>query len=753
MGSCSEEAEDRFFESREELASLYDSGSDRRDSFDSSSGPVNGVCDSFQYEVWVKIPESIRDRRNKFLKRMGLNLDCTPVDDSDDVSLNRVVGTDRITESSGAVLGSSDFEDGFQSSRSSISCWSNGATDFSEDGISAENFVCKIKNLDDGTEFIVDELGQDGMLSRLREVGSNRLVTVEEFEKTLWLSPLVQQFMRREVVETINLVDKAKSVKRGWLRRLVSMSRLVSRQGDGGDSQPDYAKSSLASRVQRVKVRPYRKRSKELSALYMGQEICAHEGSIWTMKFSLDGQCLASAGEDGVVRVWQVIESERPNEDGILDIGPSFVYFTINHSSELVPLFVDKEKLGKFKTLRKTSDTACVILPPKDFRLSEKPLHEFHGHSGEVLDLSWSKDKYLLSSSVDKTVRLWQVGFDGCLKVFFHNNYVTCVQFNPVNNNYFISGSIDGKVRIWEIPGCQVVDWTDIREIVTAVCYHPDGQGGIVGSMTGNCRFYDASDNLLQLDDQIRLQGKKKSPWKRITGFQFSPSDPSKVMVTSADSQVRILHGLDVVCKFRGLRNVGSQVSASFTADGKLIISASEDSNVYVWNNDRQDGPASSQSKSIWSCEHFFSGNASVAVPWCGLRSGDAVGSTVSDTLPSPKKFGAPPATKTANGWLHCQSDKNPCNVLPMPSPDHFSLSHGFFSEALPKGSATWPEEKLPVSRSLSMPSTVCKSQYKFLKTSCQSKLNSHAWGLVIVTAGWDGRIRSFLNYGLPVRL
>lgn len=53
---------------------------------------------------------------------------------------------------------------------------------------------------------------------------------------------------------------------------------------------------------------------------------------------------------------------------------------------------------------------------------------------------------------------------------------VTCVQFNPVDDNYFISGSIDGKIRIWGIPCCQVVDWSDIRDIVTAVCYRPDGQ-------------------------------------------------------------------------------------------------------------------------------------------------------------------------------------------------------------------------------------------------------------------------------------
>ena len=53
---------------------------------------------------------------------------------------------------------------------------------------------------------------------------------------------------------------------------------------------------------------------------------------------------------------------------------------------------------------------------------------------------------------------------------------VTSVNFNPVDDNYFISGSIDGKVRIWEVLDCQVVDYTDIREIVTAACYRPGGK-------------------------------------------------------------------------------------------------------------------------------------------------------------------------------------------------------------------------------------------------------------------------------------
>lgn len=53
---------------------------------------------------------------------------------------------------------------------------------------------------------------------------------------------------------------------------------------------------------------------------------------------------------------------------------------------------------------------------------------------------------------------------------------MTCIQFNPVDDNYFISGSLDAKVRIWSIPDHQVVDWNDLHEMVTAACYTPDGQ-------------------------------------------------------------------------------------------------------------------------------------------------------------------------------------------------------------------------------------------------------------------------------------
>lgn len=55
-------------------------------------------------------------------------------------------------------------------------------------------------------------------------------------------------------------------------------------------------------------------------------------------------------------------------------------------------------------------------------------------------------------------------------------NAVTTIEFSPTDDRYFLSGSLDDKVRLWNIPDHQVVDWSDVREMVTAVSYSPDGK-------------------------------------------------------------------------------------------------------------------------------------------------------------------------------------------------------------------------------------------------------------------------------------
>ncbi|MCD7462522.1 hypothetical protein HAX54_048701 [Datura stramonium] len=73
------------------------------------------------------------------------------------------------------------------------------------------------------------------------------------------------------------------------------------------------------------------------------------------------------------------------------------------------------------KVMRKSSESACVVLPPKLFRIMEKPVHEFCEHTG-VLP-SHGPKMGICHLLLIKTACLWQVGHDKCLGVYSHNNY------------------------------------------------------------------------------------------------------------------------------------------------------------------------------------------------------------------------------------------------------------------------------------------------------------------------------------------
>lgn len=624
-----------------------------------------------EYGIWMNEPLSVRERRESFLREMGLAESASSKICAEENGSSEMLGLERVTECSGAV------------SSSRIS-----STDCAE-----ENLVCCKRDRGNQANAMFDEL--EGKREDKQKVVLNG-------EHTL-LSTSVQECVESDAHAH---VQEGKMKLKSWLKRFVNKTR---RRGDTFATEVSKPNSEMPVR-NRMKVWQNKQGYSELTALYSGQEIRAHNGLIWTMKFSPDGQYLASGGEDGVVRIWRVTSADASSNYPIVEDN-----------------FGIKVKGGK------RTKHASIVISEKVLHIEESPLQEFHGHSSDVLDLSWSNSNCLLSSSKDKTVCLWQVGCNQCLNVFRHNDYVTCIQFNPVDENYFISGSIDGKVRIWGVSEKRVVDWADVRDVITAICYQPDGNGFIVGSITGSCRFYDASGKHLKLDAQIRIQGRKKTSANKITGIQFSQERSQRVMITSEDSKLRIFDGIDIVHKFRGLPKSGSQMSASFTSSGKHIISIGEDSHVYVWNYNGSCIPLSRHKKSVHSCEHFFSEGATVAIPWSGTETGPR-----GSLSASPEYCSQARDRMETDSWI---TDS-----------ERFSLSNWFSMDGSCRSSATWPEEKLPV---CDVPVSENESHYQQQHCNNARKHTaiSDTWGLAIVTAGSDGTIRTFHNYGLPIRL
>lgn len=86
-----------------------------------------------------------------------------------------------------------------------------------------------------------------------------------------------------------------------------------------------------------------------------------HNGkAVWALMFSKDGKYLAAAGQDRKVRVWAVISTPDEREDA-------------NAQEEPTP--VDAQENFRLK--------APVFQP--------EPVQVYEGHTGSILDLSWSK--------------------------------------------------------------------------------------------------------------------------------------------------------------------------------------------------------------------------------------------------------------------------------------------------------------------------------------------------------------------------
>ncbi|RMZ84838.1 hypothetical protein DV737_g999, partial [Chaetothyriales sp. CBS 132003] len=402
--------------------------------------------------------------------------------------------------------------------------------------------------------------------------------------------------------------------------------------------------------------------------------------AIWAMEFSKDGRYLAAGGQDRKVRVWEVIQTPE-DRDGAGDDGEQL---KLN-----APVF--KQVL----------------------------LREYDGHTASVLDLSWSKNNFLLSSSMDKTVRLYHVSRPECLCAFRHNDFVTSIQFHPRDDRFFLAGSLDSRIRLWSIPDRTVAYSQQVPDMVTAVAFTPDGKTAIAGTLTGLCILYDTEG--LKPHSQIHVKSArgKNSRGSKITGIDTiaiqndNGRSDVKLLITSNDSRIRMYNMKDraLEAKFRGNENSCSQIHATFSDDAKFVICGSEDRKVYIWPT----GPFEHIDGDKYPLEvfeaHSTIATTALLLPTTTRRLLAQSGDPIYD-LCNP-----PPVT------LLSRTD----SVLSSPSPTYNSA----FStdDKRPSGPASSRQSESP-RRAAESPAYLAR--------------HDHYCGLIIVTADYSGQIKVF---------
>ncbi|XP_072126486.1 WD repeat-containing protein 44 isoform X1 [Mobula birostris] len=304
-----------------------------------------------------------------------------------------------------------------------------------------------------------------------------------------------------------------------------------------------------------------------------------HMGAVWTMKFSHCGRLLATAGQDKVVRIWV-----------LKNAWDYFNNMRIKYNTEgRVSPSPSQESLSSSKSDTDTAYSGTEDSDPEDktapFR--QHPFCKYKGHTADLLDLSWSKNYFLLSSSMDKTVRLWHISRRECLCCFQHIDFVTAIAFHPRDDRYFLSGSLDGKLRLWNIPDKKVALWNEIdgqTKLITAANFCQNGKYAVIGTYDGRCIFYDTEHLKYHTQIHVRSTRGRNRVGRKITGIEPLPGE-NKILVTSNDSRIRLydLRDLSISMKYKGYMNSSSQIKASFSHDYTYIISGSEDKYIYIW--------------------------------------------------------------------------------------------------------------------------------------------------------------------------
>lgn len=237
--------------------------------------------------------------------------------------------------------------------------------------------------------------------------------------------------------------------------------------------------------------------------------------------------------------------------------------------------------------------TVCsVSMPPSVIK-------QLIGHSKDVTDFDFStNNQYIASSSMDKTVRVWDISKGLCIRVIYGVSSQLCIRFHPVNNNFLSAGNAKKEINVFNFSTGRTISKTVVDGEVTAMDHDHTGQLIFCGDGQG-CIYtvsMDSHTGALSRTHRNRSSSKHRSAVTTVEYRTFSLLARGPVLLTfTRDGSLSFfsvsleMKGyLTLRCSLKLAPRLHS-IRASFCPllsleKGEYIVAGSEDANVYFYD-------------------------------------------------------------------------------------------------------------------------------------------------------------------------